>query len=384
VRDDIGTPHRMPRRALVVGPLVLLVFEIVGTIGASRHEHAHRGIGLLALVLVAIGPVALLGFRRRPVEVLWVVLAATLGYLLLGYAYGPVLIAAGVGLFAAVVCGHRAAAWFGFAALYIGHFVARAWVLHESVTWQLLLGVAAWGLVVLSVAEVARIRRERAIVAGAARRETARRQANEERLRIARELHDVVAHHMSLINVQAGVALHLVDRNPGQVETALSVIKDASKEALAEMRSLVDVLRDEGSTAPRAPAPMLTSLDALVERGAMAGLEVSRRTDGEVRELPAAVELATVRIVQEAVTNVVRHAAASRVEIVLDYRAGRLLVRVDDDGRGVPMSSLDALTGNGIQGMRERAVALGGRFAIEPSTLSGVGVRVDLPTEERG
>jgi signal transduction histidine kinase len=133
---------------------------------------------------------------------------------------------------------------------------------------------------------------------------------------------------MSLINVQAGVALHLVDRRPEQAQTALAAIKDASKEALVELRALVGVLRDEAEAAPRAPASTLSSLDALVERSGHAGLSVRRLVGGDVRPLPASVELAAFRIVQEAITHVVRHSGARHADVRLDYGADVLSVQV--------------------------------------------------------
>ena len=205
--------------------------------------------------------------------------------------------------------------------------------LDEPWSWGQFLGVCAWSLVLLSAGEVIRVRRERAQSARRIRVETERRQANEERLRIARELHDVVAHHMSLINVQAGVALHLVDRKPEQAQTALMAIKDASKEALVELRALVGVLRDETEAAPRFPASMLDSLDDLVERSAHAGLTVHKVVEGDVR--PAARRRSSSRrsaIVQEAITNVVRHSGAQRADVRLDYGADVLSVRIDDAG----------------------------------------------------
>jgi signal transduction histidine kinase len=248
----------------------------------------------------------------------------------------------------------------------------------EGWSWGEALGVGAWALVILIVGEMARVRRERAIAAGQIRAETERRQANEERLRIARELHDVVAHHMSLINVQAGVALHLVDRRPEQAQTALAAIKDASKEALVELRALVGVLRDEAEAAPRAPASTLASLDGLIERSGHAGLTVRKLVDGDARPLPAAVELAAFRIIQEAITNVVRHSGARHAEIRLGYRADVLTVDVSDDGTGG--ARLGAVQeGSGIRGMRERAAALGGTLTMEATPSGGTRVAATLP-----
>jgi signal transduction histidine kinase len=232
--------------------------------------------------------------------------------------------------------------------------------------------------VVLALAEVVRVRAERAASFRQAAQERRRRQAGEERLRIAQELHDVVAHHLSLINVQAGVALHLAERRPENVEPALRAIKDASGEALGELRSLIDVLRDD-APAPRAPAPTLASLDDIVERSTHAGLQVTKTVEGQSRPLPAAVELAAYRVVQEAITNVVRHAQARRAVVALGYGADRLTVRVDDDGRaGVGEAQLEQ--GNGLRGMHERAAALGGTLAVGASPIGGLRVELTLPT----
>ena len=239
-------------------------------------------------------------------------------------------------------------------------------------------GVTAWALVILGVGELIRVRRERALTSRRASEERQRRQANEERLRIARELHDTVAHHMSLINMQASVALHVLDRRPEQAEVALGVIRDASKEGLDELRSLVAVLRDEQQAAPREPTATLHSLDEVLERTQTAGLSVDKVVTGAERPLPTAVELAAYRIVQEAITNVLRHADASRVRVVLDYRDVELDVQVEDDGRGLEVAAT-SLTGSGVLGMRERAQSLGGTLHVDRSSLGGTRVAAVLP-----
>jgi signal transduction histidine kinase len=366
------------RAVAVVGPLVLGVVQVAGTIGAAHRQPERHAVDALAIVLALAGPVALIFLRRHTVQVLWFVAVVTLVYLLRGYAYGPVILSAVVTLFVAVVRGHRANAWIAAGFLYVGHFSLRPMFRDEGWSWGQALGVGAWALVILIVGEMARVRRERGIAAGQVRAETERRQVNEERLRIARELHDVVAHHMSLINVQAGVALHLVDRRPEQAQTALAAIKDASKEALVELRALVGVLRDETEAAPRAPASTLASLDGLIERSGHAGLTVRKLVEGDVRPLAAAVELAAFRIIQEAITNVVRHSGARHADIRLGYGADVLTVEVTDDGTGAPrVAALEE--GSGIRGMRERAVALGGTLTIDASPSGGTSVAADLP-----
>ena len=211
----------------------------------------------------------------------------------------------------------------------------------------------------------------------------------------------MLAHNISLINVRAGVALHLVDENPDaidpeQVRPALAAIKDASKEALGELRSVLDVLR-QGETAPLAPTAGLADLDGLAERARGTGLDVRvERVNGDGRAvpadditagLPAGVDLAAFRIAQEALTNVVRHAAATRATVRLRRAPDLLEVQVDDDGTGAAAAPLGPTgagvdrgeAGRGITGMRERAHALGGTAEAGPRPGRGFRVRARFP-----
>jgi signal transduction histidine kinase len=212
------------------------------------------------------------------------------------------------------------------------------------------------------------------------REEKARQAVIQERLRIARELHDVLAHNISLINVQAGVALHLMDEQPGQSRSALIAIKQASNDALRELRSVLDILR-QGAEAPRSPTSGLESLDGLVANAQAAGQAVRTRVAGTPRPLPAGVDLAAFRIVQEALTNVTRHAGKATATVLVGYGDGELTVQVDDDGRGP--SGSGALEpeggGNGIRGMRERAAALDGELEVGPRPGGGFRVAARLP-----
>src|SRR5437588_708764 len=167
----------------------------------------------------------------------------------------------------AVMTGHRRAAW----AILLPGYVGFLWVTYlvgadSRPGWPASLGLAAWLLVLGTVSEVMRTRRERAVEISRTRAEESRRRASEERLRIAQELHDVLAHNISLINVQAGVALHLMDEQPEQARSSLTAIKGASKEALSELRSVLGILRQVDEEAPRSPAPRLDRLDGLVSR----------------------------------------------------------------------------------------------------------------------
>jgi signal transduction histidine kinase len=241
--------------------------------------------------------------------------------------------------------------------------------------------------VALAGAEAVRGRRERFAEIRRARELETRRQADEERLRIAQELHDVLAHNISLINVQSGVALHLMDEKPEQARIALTAINEASADALREVRSVLGVLRGTGERAPRAPAAGLGRIDELVSRTTAAGVEVKLEVHGERRPLPASIDLAAFRIVQEALTNIVRHAGAGAATVELTYGRDELTVQVDDDGQGPGPSgdrreraALDGEGGgNGIPGMRERTVALGGNFDAGPKSTGGFRVRARIP-----
>jgi signal transduction histidine kinase len=376
-------PWSLHRLLPVLGPIVLAWFQLVGTVRAGAQQTGDRPLDLLAVLLLLTGPIALLAVvRRHPPLALGITTAATLVYLLRDYPYGPVILSQVVVTVIAVVRGHRLAAWIATGVLLALHLGLRGELRDEPWSWGAFAGVTAWALVVLGAGEIVRVRRERVLTARRASEERERRQANEERLRIARELHDTVAHHMSLINMQASVALHVLDRQPEQAEVALTAIRDASKEGLAELRSLVAVLRDEEHTAPRTPATTLGAIDDLLSRTERTGLVVDKVVAGSERPVPTAVDLAAYRIVQEAITNVVRHSEARHVRVLLHYGDDELGVQVDDDGRGVEVRG--GTPGSGVLGMRERAHALGGSLRIEPSPdLGGTRVAAVLPLESR-
>ena len=374
--------HRRRPRAAVLGPLTLAFFQVAGTFGAAQGQPDSRSPDVLAVLIALAGPASLFFVVRYPVHVLAWITGITMVYLLRDYPYGPVLISMVAAVVINVIRGHRYWAWAALATLLGVHFIWRGVVDDKSWSWGEFAGVSAWALLVLVFAEFARTRQERVIASRIARSESKRRRENEERLRIARELHDVVAHHMSLINVQAGSALHVLERRAQspeavqQAETALTAIKAASKEALTELRTLVGILRDEGEVAPRTPTGRLATLGTLIERAGTAGLRVESITTGTERLLPSTVDLAAFRIVQEAITNVIRHAGATRAAIVIGYGAEDLTITIDDDGHGITGPA-----GNGIQGMRERASALGGTLDVGQGPLGGTRVRAVLGTK---
>jgi signal transduction histidine kinase len=364
-------------------PLVVGVIQVIGTRFAGLRQPDRLDLDALGVLLLAVGAVALLLRRRYPVAVLGFVLATTLGYLLLDYPRGPIFLALIVAFVTAVMAGHRVAAAI---ALLVG-YPAFLWLPYlvgtdPSPSLAHALALAAWLLVLLAGAEIARSRRERAFELAHTRAEEERHRASQERLRIARELHDVLAHNISLINVQAGVALHLMDEQPEQARTALTAIKQASNAALGELRSVLDILREGHEAPPRSPTSGLARIDELVAKTEAAGLRVTTRVDGSPRLLPPRVDLAAFRIVQEALTNVTRHAGKAHATISIGYGERDLTVQVEDDGRG-PASDMTSGAGKGIAGMRERAAALDGELEAGPRDDGGFRVRARLPLDDR-
>lgn len=361
-----------------VAPVLLALFQLVGTIGASHGQHGATKLDPLAIAIVVAGPLSLLLIRRWTRGVLGFVTAITVLYVAIGYPYGPMFAAFAITVVINVVVGHRNLAWAALTAVYLISTLARLTWLDRGWSWGWSLGVLAWILLIAGFGELIRVRQANVVEARRRQAETARREAGEERLRIAHELHDVVAHHMSLINVQAGVALHLLERKPEQVETSLQAIKDASKEALNELRSLIGVLRaDENEPAPRLPTARLSALDELASRTRQAGVDLRIQVEGTTAGVPAAVELAAYRIVQEAVTNVVRHSGAAHALVVVRIDQDAVDVTIEDDGLGIDDSA--ELTGSGLRGMRERAHALDGTVDVRRGEGGGTVVRARLP-----
>lgn len=212
------------------------------------------------------------------------------------------------------------------------------------------------------------------------RDEAVRRRAAEERVRIARELHDSLTHSISVVKIQAGVAAHLAAKRGEPVPEALLAIREAAGDAARELRETLSVLRRDEPVCGRG----LDDLDRLVELGTATGLAVTVAVEGHRRALPTEVDAAAYRIVQEALTNAARHAGAAHVRVRLEYRATTLAVQVDDDGRGVRSDGRGAkVPGLGLIGMRERAAALGGELAAGGGPEGGFRVRADLPVAAR-
>ncbi|HZD80553.1 MAG TPA: histidine kinase [Actinomycetota bacterium] len=362
----------------------LTLFAVAGTFGAAHGQPTRRPVDGWAILLVVLAGIALAVRRRYPVAVLEFVFGTTLAFFALGYANGPIWILMVVAYVTTVLRGHRLAAAIT-AVIGFGIFPWLDPLLRDRPDPSIaaLVGLAAWLLVLYGAAELLRIRRERAAEAARMREEEALRRASEERLQIARELHDALGHHLSLINVQAGVALHVNEGLPDELRGSLAAIKEASKEGLTELRSVLEILRRDDERAPRSPASTLAKLDDLVAQAGAAGLEVRTETAGHVRPLPFGVDVAAFRVVQEALTNVARHAGPATATVRVTYGQRELSVQVDDDGRGSGSDGSGTPgTGKGVVGMRERVAALGGELEAGPRPGGGFRVRARLPLED--
>jgi signal transduction histidine kinase len=375
------------RRWAVDAAITIVVIAVqVGGTYAYAHRHPGHTAGVAAYLLLAVGGAALIARRRYPVGVLAVTLAVAIwpGE---SAQSGVVWLALIVAFFTAVQARQRAAA---IASLVIGYVssIWPPWLIgtRGHATAGFAVGLAVFLLLLLAVAEVIRARGQRTAALERSRQEELRRRASEERMRIARDLHDVVAHNISVINVQANTALYLMDRQPDRARSALTTINEVSKQALVELRSVLGVLRMVDESAPLAPAPGLARLSELADTAAAAGLTARVEESGQRAPLPADVDLAAYRIVQEALTNSARHSGGANATIRIGYREDALVIEVDDDGPSRPPERPPGQlggTGSGIAGMTERAAALGGTLQAGPRPAGGFAVRAWLPLDGR-
>ena len=353
--------------------------QVVGTVIAVQGQTVK--LSLLGYALLIVSGLLLTFRNAHPTGTFIMIAAATTTYHLLDYPPGPTVVALAVAAALAIKAGHHHLVWVNAVVWYAVYAIfADTTAGHDLV-------VAAWtlGFGLLAEALIAMVRTIRQMWSEQERlrEEQELRKAGDERLRIAQELHDVLGHHLSLINVRAGVGLHLMDRQPDQARAALDTIKQASAEALREVQSVINALNPAGQAAPLAPAPGLGRLDGLTLD---AGLPVRTTISGDPRPLPPEIDLAAYRIVQEALTNVRRHAGTGAAAgIVIDYQPEELMVQVEDDG-GAPglfaafaSFAPTAAEGNGISGMRERARALGGSLTAQRLPGGGWQVRALLP-----
>jgi signal transduction histidine kinase len=338
-----------------------------------------------ALVLLHTLPLAVR--RRFPGAVLAVCVATGLAFAALflpPFLLGPAIL---VAVYSVAAYGSRWVSLAGLAVAELG--LAAVWftpAMLERSTFLLFMGIiaVAWvlGHFVGDRQVYAAQLEERTAELERAREELARRAVAEERLRLARELHDVVAHAMSVIAVQSGVGAHVADSRPEEVGKALAAIEATSRAALTELRRLLGVLRqDSDPQASLTPVPGLANLDSLLTEVGKAGLAVRVRVEGTPLQLPAGVDLSAYRIVQEALTNVVKHAGPAHAQVTIGYRDQDVTVEVTDDGRGAVTAAGDgrAGTGHGLIGMRERVAAFNGELEVGPRPSGGFRVAARLP-----
>jgi signal transduction histidine kinase len=358
----------------VVASFIPQVFAAIWTIRFGDFSPS-QALGIFALAIA--GPLALIGARRFPGPVVAVVSLAAALDLFVNAHGGPPYIALAFAIVSAIVRGARVWAWVSVGAAWIATVGAAIALGRESWTPGRIAATTLGILIFFGIGEGIRTRRERAAEYWRLARQREQSEVQAERVRIARELHDVLAHSLSQINVQAGVGLHLMDRQPDKAAEALASIKETSKSALDEVRSVLGALRSEGNPdAPLVPEPGLDRLPALVD--AIRGVDVT--LDNRIGDAPKSVQLALFRIAQESLTNVTRHADATHATVRLWSDGENYHLEVVDDGAGATAPASET-GGRGLLGMRERAELLGGHLTAGPADGKGFRVSATIPME---
>ncbi|WP_283136235.1 sensor histidine kinase [Rhizohabitans arisaemae] len=393
--------------------LFITVMQVQGTMVRNAGEVVQRSLtdlGHLGYVLLVVSGVVVVVRRRWPVPVFVTAALASMVYYGLGFPDGPGWLGLFVALYtvAAYGDGRRSlvTAGVGITVLAVGWLVAAADIEpRAAIGWVFFrIGVsvmsAALGESVRSRQVIAAEAQKRAELAERTREEEARARVDAERLRIAREVHDTVAHAIAIINVQSGVTAHVLDKRPEMTREALRAIEQTSSRALREMRAILGVLRDDGDDDGRVPYPGVEQIDELAAKAREAGLDIKLEETSPAAALPSTVGSAAYRIVQESITNVVRHVGPTRVTVVLNSGIEALEIRVTDEGRRAAPGhdSADARLagrhpsgtggsakpGRGIVGMRERCHLLGGELDAGPIPGGGFEVRARLPLAPAG
>lgn len=373
--------------------LFITVMQLQGTVTKVAAEPATvlrplADLGHLGHILLIVSGVAIALRRRHPVGVLAVTAGASLTYYVLDYPDGPTWLALFVALYtvAAYGDGRRSVAIAGvtITLLSVGWLASATDIEPRAAIGWVFFRIGA-SVMSAALGESVRSRRviaadaiSRAELAERTREEETRARVDEERLRIAREVHDTVAHAIAIINVQSGVTAHLLDKRPEGTREALRAIEQTSSRALQEMRSILGVLRDDHDD--RVPHPGLAQLDELIATSRRAGLDIDLESGQPARALPTAVESAAYRIVQESLTNVIRHVGPTRVSVGIHHAPDSLGVRVTNMGNGTRGPAPQAPgAGRGLLGMRERCQLLGGDLDAGPLEGGGFAVTARLP-----
>ncbi len=386
----LGRLRRAARRhphADIAVAAVLYTVTLVTTVGGPPAARGRLGIAAVLIGGVACG--ALVARRRWPFPVLVASFAAAEAYMALfeGHEGALVLAAPLIALYtvAETSSRRRAVTIGGLAVLALAgvHMLVKpsSWMGADN------LALAALGALAVAAGDASRSRRaytaeveERARRAEHSREQEARRRVTEERLRIARDLHDVLGHQLALIHVQAAVADHVLDDQPAQTRQALAHVRQASRTALEELRDTIGLLREPGEpAAPTEPNVGLSGLDELLASFRGSGLRIQTDVDGPARPLAPAIDLTAYRVVQESLTNVCKHAGDTTVLLRLSYQPSALRITVDNDAHGHPPRPDRDGTGHGIAGMRERVTALGGSLQARPRPTGGFRVAAILP-----
>jgi signal transduction histidine kinase len=371
-RGRIGVPAGV--RDWAIAACVAAILLIAGLSGRNPDTN----LDLLGYTLLAAGGLALAARCQAPVTVLVVTGLCAVGYQAAGFEVPAVAYLFAV--YAAVRAGHHIITLAASVALLIAlPLAALASPLHltagEAFTQTRDVLQLAWLIAAAAAGEALRQAERRADEAERTREETARHRASQERLHIARELHDSLTHQISVIKVQAEVAIHLARKRGEQVPEALLAIQEAGREATRELRATLETLRDNDNTPPHG----LDHVPELVERARMTGLDATLTIEGQRHDVPTAVDQTAYRIVQESLTNIARHAAGATASIRINYRPDTLTIRVDDDGKATPDTA--PMPGVGLLGMRERVTALGGHLRAEPRSEGGFTVQAELPVD---
>ncbi|GHF02747.1 two-component sensor histidine kinase [Streptomyces spiralis] len=356
-----------PRADMALAGLVLVLTGVAEgqRLGSDRDANASViGSWFLAVAVCA----ALLLRRRHPVAVGWFTVLGTGAYYLLSTVDGPLVVIPIAALYALAARG-RIQVSVALAAVMVIGVGAGALVGTGDVTGTAVFMLTGW---LVAVVALGAMRHDRLAYA----EEHARLRTTQERLRIARELHDVIGHTMSVIHVQASSALHRLPKNPDLAQEALTAIKQSSKDGLQDLRATLGVLRQVDEEAPTTPSPGLSRIDEVISSATRADLDVRIVRSGvRAPPLPAAVDLAAFRIVQESLTNAVRHSGARHVVVDIHHGEREVTLCVTDDGHGAARTG----HGSGIAGMTERARALGGTLNAGPGPAGGFAVRARLP-----
>ncbi|MER7192724.1 sensor histidine kinase [Streptomyces flaveolus] len=360
-----------------IGDCVIAVgLAAVLLVTALSGDHAATDLAPLGYALVVTSGLALVVRRRAPVPALVVTGLCVVGYNAVGFEVPAVAFLFAV--YTAVRSGRGLLTVLACVVMLLGlpfAVMASPGDGPAADAFAQARGVLelAWLIAAGAAGEALRQAEQRADEAERTREETARLRATEERLHIARELHDSLTHQISIVKVQAEVAVHLARKRGEEIPESLLAIQGAGREATRELRATLETLRDE----TKSPSYGLDRVPELVQRAHGIGLKTTLTIEGQRQDVPDAVDRTAYRIVQESLTNVARHAAAATASIRIDYRPDALAIRVDDDGRAEPGST--PVAGVGLLGMRERVAALGGRLLAEPRSEGGFTVQAEIP-----